>query len=86
MSVQNGGLSQIIQCWKWKVQNIVPNWHKKHSFSKPLKIVPNSVIATYISDTNVLILFLTKKKGIFLSLERIQSQAFKPDNLIRSYY
>lgn len=44
------------------------------------------VIATYISDTNVLILFLTKNKGTFLNLERIQSQAFKPDNLIPSYY
>lgn len=58
---------------------------QKHSFSKPFKNRSKFyVVATYISDTNVLILSLTKRKGIFLNLEGIQSQAFKSDNLIRS--
>lgn len=60
---------------------------QKHSFSKPFKNRSKFyVVATYIADTNVLILFLTKRKGLFLNLEGIQSRAFKPDSLIRSYH
>lgn len=56
---------------------------QKHNFSKHLKNCSKFYFdPKYIPDTNVLVLFLTKRGGIFLNLERINSQIFKSDNLI----